>query len=128
VKNVEVSISKRRSRLVQVAVLGVTLLCIAALDIAGGRQVSPWALYLLPVIAAAGLFGRRTAMGSALMAVALIAFAAAVSGHPFESWGFFAASLANRAVCLVICAWLASHLFRAQPDTDRYTGTGIGNY
>jgi hypothetical protein len=128
VNNSESLTSKPSWRRLQTGALGAAMLLIAALDVAAGKQVSPWALYLLPIIAAAGLFGRRTALALATMAVGLIALTAAVAGHPFASWAFFAASLANRAICLFACAWLASQFFRAQPDKGQQNGTGIGNY
>ena len=90
-----------------VLVFGTVCLLVFALDVIVGAQVSPWSLYLLPVLAAGWLFGGPAAVGVAAFSSALIVFAALLSGHPFDTWFDFGVSWCNRAVSLLVVAWLA---------------------
>ena len=86
--------------------LGVVCLVVFALDVTFGAQVSPWALYLVPVLAAGWLFGATAATGAAALSSTLIVLAALVSGHPFASWFDFGVAWCNRAASLLVVAWL----------------------
>ena len=91
-------------------------LAVFALDVVLGSQISPWALYLVPVLAAGWLFGASAATGVAALASALILLAALLSGHPFATWFDFGLSWCNRAASLLAVAWLAGVASRASQN------------
>lgn len=84
----------------------VICLAVFVADTAAGAQVSPWSLYLIPLLVAGWLFGARAALGVAMLASALSVVAALISGHPFASWWEFSLSWGNRTICLLAVAWL----------------------
>lgn len=86
---------------------GSVCLVVFALDVIFGAQVSPWSLYLLPVLVAGWLFGGPAALAVAAFSLALIVLAALWSGHPFATWFDFFMSWCNRAASLLVVAWLA---------------------
>ena len=91
--------------------LGVfVVLClpIAALDMLAGPQISPWGLYLLPVVLVGWLCGWRQALTLAFIVSALILAIAVLDGHPFDTWWEFTLSLGNRLASLVTAGYLAS--------------------
>ena len=79
-----------------------------AVDVWLGAEISPWALYLVPVVGAGWLCGKRAGLLAALFATVLIALAALLGGHPFDSWWHFALSLANRGCSLLVAGGLAA--------------------
>ena len=81
-------------------------LAVFMLDIAAGPQISPWSLYLVPLLLAGWLFGSRAAMAIAVLASILIVIAALIAGHPFATWWDFALSWCNRVISLLTAAWL----------------------
>lgn len=115
-------------RWLQRAIIAVLMLAVAALDVVAGSQVSPWALYLFPIIIGAANYGAKAGIALTCFATGLIAVAAAISGHPFASWSFFALSLANRSICLLAVALLVVYVRCAPTRPDSISGTGIGNY
>ena len=88
------------------------------LDGLAGSQVSPWGLYLLPVLVSGWLFGRRHALMTAALAVALIGLAALWTGHPFDSTLDFMLSWCNRAASLFCVAWLLGLARRTAVPAD----------
>ena len=77
------------------------------LDVLAGAQVSPWGLYLLPVLIAGWLFGGSAALNVGAFSSALIVLAALLAGHPFDTWGEFFVSWCSRTASLMVVAWLA---------------------
>ena len=113
-----------------VAVIATLMLAVAALDAIAGAQVSPWALYLLPISIGTANYGAKAGIALTSLATVLLALCAVVTGHPFASWAFFALSLANRSICLLAVALLVAYVRRVPASLDNVsgTGTGIGNY
>ena len=95
---------------------GSACLVVFALDVIMGSQVSPWALYLLPVLAAGWLFGGPAALAVAAFSAALIVLAALLAGHPFATWFDFGMSWCNRAASLLVVAWLVGMARRASEN------------
>jgi len=95
---------------------GFVCLAVFALDVILGSQVSPWSLYLLPVLAAGWLFGGQAAMAVAAFSATLIVLAALLVGHPFATWFDFGLSWCNRAASLLVVAWLAGVARRASEN------------
>ena len=93
-----------------------------------GCNPCAWALYLFPIIIGAANYGAKAGIALTCFATGLIAVAAAISGHPFASWSFFALSLANRSICLLAVALLVVYVRCAPTRPDSISGTGIGNY
>jgi len=112
----------------QLALIATLMLAVGALDVFAGSQVSPWALYLLPISIGTANYGAKAGMALTCLATGLLALAAAVSGHPFASWAFFALSIANRSICMLAVAMLVAYVRRAPKWSDSTAGTGIGNY
>lgn len=81
-------------------------LAVFMLDVAVGPQISPWSLYLVPLLLAGWLFGGRAAMAIAVLASLLILIAAFITGHPNDTWWDFALSWCNRAISLLTVGWL----------------------
>jgi hypothetical protein len=95
---------------------GFVCLVVFALDLILGAQVSPWSLYLLPVLAAGWLFGGQAALAVAAFSAALILLAALLAGHPFTTWFDFGLSWSNRAASLLVVAWLVGLARRASEN------------
>lgn len=117
--------SDHRPHLLLIATL---MLAVAGLDVIAGSQVSPWALYLLPIGIGAANRGAKAGIVLTCLATGLLAMAGAVSGHPFASWIYFAMSLANRSICLLAVAMLVAYVRRVPKWPASISGTGIGNY
>ena len=90
-----------------VILFGAVCALVFALDVILGEQVSPWSLYLLPVLVAGWLFGGPAALAVAAFSSALIVLAALWAGLPFATWFDFFISWCNRAASLLVVAWLA---------------------
>ena len=108
--------------------LCLSMIAIAALDVLAGAQVSPWALYAVPIGLGAVVLGSRFGLGLALACGGLLLAAAWLGGHPFDSWWHFALSVSNRLACLLAIAVLAAAAARSKAELDNVPGTGIGNY
>ena len=96
-----------------VAMFLFACLPVFALDLAFGRQVSPWLFHAAPVGFAGWLCGCRFGFGIVALAAVLIVFGAMLGGHPFDNWWRFALSLLNLTGCLAVVAWLAAISGRA---------------
>lgn len=104
------------------------MLAVAGLDVIAGSQVSPWALYILPIGIGAASYGGKAGLGLTCLVAALLVMAAILAGHPYASWPFFAISIANRSICLLTVALLVAYVRRVPKPLDSISGTGIGNY
>ena len=91
-----------------IALFVFACLPVFVLDLAFGRQVSPWLLYAAPVGFAGWLCGCRFGFGIVALVTTLIAIGAMLTGHPFDSWWHFTLSLLNLGGCLAVVAWLAA--------------------
>lgn len=93
--------------------LGICL-AIATGDALMGRQISPWALYLVPIAFAGWAAGRSLAVTFALLSTCLIVAVGLLTGHPFASNFYFLLAVGNRLVCLLVVAILAAENARLE--------------
>ncbi len=94
--------------------LVLAMLAIALLDIATGREISVWGLYLLPIALASWWSGFRMGVQLSVFACVLILLTGMLGGNIFSSVGYFLLTIFNRFTAFFLVAWLASHLFRKQ--------------
>jgi hypothetical protein len=90
------------------------MLVIAFLDYTTGKELSVWALYLVPIALASWWGGFRQGIQIAVGSCGLILLAGLLGGNPYTSVGYFLLQVFNRFTSFFLVAWLASHLFRKQ--------------
>ena len=112
----------------RLGLIAALMLAVAGLDVLAGSQISPWALYLLPIGIGAASYGGRAGLALTCLTAALLTLAAVLAGHPYASWPFFAISIANRSICLLTVALLVAYVRRVPRPPDSVSGTGIVNY
>lgn len=91
-----------------------TMLGIAYLDYATGKDLAVWGLYLIPVAAAGWMGGFRAGLILSVASCVLMFIAGTYGGTMFASKGFFLLGILNRLIALLMVSWLASYLFRRQ--------------
>ncbi len=104
---------QKKPRYELIGLLSLLSGAIAVLDIYAGSQISPWAIYLLPIGLAGWLGGASIGFGMALLATGFSFLSASITGHPLQNWFYFTLSVSNRIICFVIVAFLSSYLWES---------------
>jgi hypothetical protein len=101
----------------------LSLFCgaIATLDIYAGSQISPWALYMIPVALGGWLGGLGVGLYISFLAGGLIFLSAFIDGQPLQSWFYFALSVGNRIISFFVVAFLSSYLWEALDYLRKFT-------